>query len=88
MAIVNDMPAIKYIVGKGLKYKDFNMTPALILTIREGYLGAMKYLLSKGAKIPNIEFHTPDKEIYNYLKAQGVNIFYDPNKEPLTFEET
>ena len=32
-AIVNDMAAIKYIVGKGLKYKNFDMTPALIATI-------------------------------------------------------
>lgn len=87
-AIANDMATIKYIVGKGLKYKNFDMTPALIATIEEGWFDAMKYLRANGAVMPGCALHTPNKEIYDYLKLHKANIIFDPNKKPMEFIET
>ena len=64
------------------------MTPALVVTIEEGYLNAMKYLRANGAAIPNFKLTTPNKEIYDYLKLHKANIIFDPNKKPMEFTET
>lgn len=63
------------------------MTPALILSIREGYMEAMRYLLANGARIPNIPLNTSSKEVYDYLKRKNVDITFDPNNAPINFIE-